>query len=107
MIEGKAEMSILKDEAPTIWAVFWLQVGGCIAIYLAILGGLYGEILWDLILQWWNDPNYSHGFLVPLFSGFLVWQRRWALRGLVLQGSWLGLVILLAGIGELVVGDLA
>lgn len=54
-----------------------------------------------------SSPKYSHGFLVPFFSGFLIWQRRGALDRLVPQGSWLGLPVLLAGIIELVLGDLA
>jgi hypothetical protein len=36
----------------------------------------------------WNDPNYSHGFLVLLFSGLLVWQQREKLKELTPQGSW-------------------
>jgi exosortase len=26
--------------------------------------------------KWWEDPQYSHGYLVPLFAGYLLWQRR-------------------------------
>jgi len=25
-----------------------------------------------LVADWWDDPNYSHGFLVPVFSAYLV-----------------------------------
>jgi exosortase len=60
----------------------------------------------DLVWQWWDDPNYSHGFVVPLFSGVLVWQRRKALAALPAEGSWIGLLLLLAGVGMLLLGDL-
>jgi len=80
-------------------------------VVLALLGllvGLYGGILRDLAWQWWDDPNYTHGFMVPLFSGFLVWQRRKQLAALPPPtGSWIGLPVLLAGVGALLLGELA
>jgi len=83
-----------------------LRTGLVVLVFLGLLGGLYGGILRDLAWQWWDDPNYTHGFLVPLFSGFLVWQRRKQLAALPPQGSWIGLPVLLAGVGALLLGDL-
>jgi exosortase len=85
----------------------WHGVGRLLLIFLALLWGLYGVVLRELVSDWWNDANYSHGFLVPVFSGFLVWQQREALRAITPRGDWLGLPILLAGIGGLVLGDVA
>jgi hypothetical protein len=45
-------------------------------ILLALLTALYASILRDLVWQWWDDSNYTHGFLVPIFSGVLLWQRQ-------------------------------
>jgi exosortase len=75
-------------------------------LIVVILALLYRSIIRDLALQWWDDPNYSHGFLVPLFSGFLVWHQRAELRALTPRGTVLGLVVLVAGILELLLGDL-
>jgi exosortase len=51
-----------------------------------------------LVAQWWNDPDYLHGFLVPVFAGYLLWQRRDMLTGLSPRGSWWGLALIaLAG----------
>src|SRR5262249_54967127 len=50
---------------------------------------------------------YSHGFLVPLFSGFVVWQRWDQLRAVRPEGSSAGLLVLIAGIGALLLGDLS
>jgi len=49
--------------------------------------------------QWWNDPNFSHGFFVPLFSAFVVWQERPRLASLTPVPSWWGLPVL--GFGTL------
>jgi exosortase len=82
------------------------RAGLIILVFLGLLAGLYGGILRDLARQWWDDPNYAHGFLVPLFSGFLVWQRRKQLAALPANGSWIGLPVLLAGVGALLLGEI-
>ena len=74
-------------------------------VCLGILSTIYWPIMRDLVWQWWDDPNYSHGFVVPLFSAFLVWSRRDELKGLVTTGHWTGLLVLLAGVAALVVGE--
>jgi exosortase len=37
---------------------------------------LYASVLKALIGDWWSDPDYGHGFLVPLFAGYVVWRQR-------------------------------
>jgi hypothetical protein len=49
---------------------------------------------------------YSHGFLVPFFSGFLIWHQRHELQAQAPRGTVLGLAVLVAGILELFLGDL-
>lgn len=46
------------------------------------------------------DSHYSHGFLVPLISGWLIWQKRDELRALKTSGSAIGLY--LAGLALLI-----
>jgi exosortase len=75
-------------------------------VLLVLLGGIYAPIFPGLFADWWNDPNYSHGFLVPLFSGYVVWQNWEQLKGLPRRGNWLGLGVLCLGIGALVLGDI-
>jgi len=81
------------------------SVVGVVLLFAALIGVLYARILPDLVLDWWDDPNYSHGFLVPLFSAFVLWQRRETIRALDVRGSWWGLPVILAGIATLVVGQ--
>lgn len=83
----------------------WARIGlGALAL-AAILGILYRGTLGDLVWQWRDDANYSHGFLVPLFSGILIWRRRHDLAALKPQGGWLGFPVLVAGVGALLLGD--
>jgi exosortase len=83
-----------------------LQLAGLLLILAVLLGAVYWKILRALGIQWWDDANYSHGFLVPLFSLYLVWQQRETLRTLPRAGSLLGVPVILAGIGALILGDL-
>ncbi len=76
------------------------------AILILMIGYLYHEILWRLALNWWSDPNFSHGFFVPAFSAFFIWQRRKQLASMPLDPSWLGLPVLLVALGLLILGVL-
>ena len=42
---------------------------------------VYWPTLYHLALIWYHDPKYSHGFLVPLFAGYLLWLRRGPVTG--------------------------
>lgn len=67
---------------------------------------LYGPTLLHLVGQWWHDPNFSHGFFVPLFSAFVIWQERHRLTEISLQPSWSGLGIMVLALLVLVVGQM-
>jgi len=40
------------------------------------------------------DSYYSHAFLIPIVSAWLIWQKRAQLKGLHPEISWLGLIII-------------
>ncbi|MFY9527977.1 MAG: exosortase [Candidatus Acidiferrales bacterium] len=80
----------------------WVQL-----LLLAIfIGMLYFRIVEQLILQWWNDPNYSHGFLIPLFSAFVLWKQRGRLTSIPAKTSWWGLAIVSSALLILIAGNL-
>jgi exosortase len=72
----------------------------------AALLWLYAPVLYRLIAQWVHDPNYSHGFFVPAFSLYVIWQERDRLRRLPLRPSWSGLLILAIAVVVLTAGTL-
>jgi len=65
---------------------------------------LYIPVLTRLVQQWWDDANYSHGFLIPFFAAFLVWERRKRLLEIPVKPSWWGIPILLGGLCVLALG---
>lgn len=98
----QSEAGVLRRESLRLPSALVWQVG----IIGAIILWLYGSILVHLCLQWWNDPNFSHGFFVPLFSVFILWRKRAHLARIPLRPSWLGFPVLTAGLCALIVGQL-
>jgi exosortase len=58
----------------------------------------YWSTLTVLAGRWSADPQYSHGFLVPVIAGVLVWLRRGRLNLSALRPCWWGLPVLLAAL---------
>ena len=75
-------------------------------LLVAVLGVLYASVLKLLVYQWYSDADYSHGFLVPLLSAYLIWQRRDKLRQVPRHPSWWGMVIVGFSLGLLFLGSL-
>ena len=75
-------------------------------VIAGLVAGLYGPVLIRMIVQWWQDPDYSHGFIVPLFVGYVLYQRRHQLRQVPLEPSNLGLPVMVGAIGFLLAGSL-
>jgi exosortase len=67
---------------------------GVLGIFAAIAWS-YSGVFVELASRWARDPDYSHGFLVPVFSAYLLWLRRAMLENMPDRGSWWGLVPLL------------
>lgn len=76
------------------------------AVLAALLLWMYLPILYHLAAQWWNDPNFSHGFFVPVFSALVIWQERSRLAAARVRPSWWGALFLVAGLCILVLGQM-
>jgi hypothetical protein len=100
---------VLQDEpqpaqaqsADPAWPPLWQTV-----VLAGLLLWLYIPVLTHLVGQWWHDPDFSHGFLVPVFSAFVIWQERSRFTGLSLRPSWWGALFLGFGMCVLIVGQL-
>lgn len=95
---GPALVSVDKS-----FARDWRWQGPIVGIFLIFL---YYRILSKLVLDWGTDANFSHGFLVPIFSIFLVWKLRHRLQTLAPRPSIFGLVGIALGLMTLIVGVL-
>ncbi len=75
--------------------------GSVIGILLCLM---YWKIAVKLVTDWYEIPDYSHGFLVPFFALFLLWDKRPKLRGMAVKPSWSGLPLLALGVLTLFFG---
>jgi exosortase len=102
--------SLLADEeertspGPLFGALFSPQNLLPFAIIVALLVAIYFRIAIKLFIDWYNIPDYSHGFLVPLFSAFLVWDKRKTLTAVKVKQSWNGIPLILLSIVVLILG---
>ncbi|MGV8048746.1 MAG: exosortase/archaeosortase family protein [Anaerolineaceae bacterium] len=55
---------------------------------------LYSHTLWELGKNCLNNPNFSHGFLVPFMVAFMIWRKRHDLLKLPVRPSQWGLLAL-------------
>jgi exosortase len=72
----------------------------------AVVGALAGGLLWcywqtlvTMADRWARDPQYSHGFLVPVFAAAVLWARRDKLAGVTWQPDPFGLPLMVGGLG--------
>lgn len=68
---------------------FWVPVAVLVIMYLPALA--------DLVADWYHDDNYSHGFLIPLVSGYLLWRKREQIAAAPKSNDTLGLVFVILG----------
>jgi exosortase len=73
-------------------------------VLLALIVALYWEIVAKLVHDWYSNPDFSHGFLVPLFSAYLIWTKREELRRTPIKQSWAGVWLVVAAILMLFLG---
>ena len=76
----------------------WIAVGLLFIVYLPILRRMFEH--------WRIDPDYSHGFLIVPLSLWFAYERKYDLEDARVQGSWLGVPVLVAGLVVLAIGEL-
>lgn len=75
-------------------------------ILSGLILALYAPVLKHLVAQWWTDPDYGHGFFVPLFSGYVLWRQRHVWTNYPIKPSNTGLGVIVAAVGLLLLGSL-
>lgn len=100
MDSGEKRGSIGPNEDSPPRRYGWLPY----AIITALLVAIYYRIAGKLVYDWYTIPDYSHGFLVPLFAGFLIWDKRKALSAIPVKPTWRGILLIVFAIILLILG---
>ena len=74
------------------------------ALIGALMAALYCRVLAKLVTDWWQIPDFSHGFLVLIFAVYLVWSKRKTLLHTRIAPSWSGVIVVALGLVVLLLG---
>jgi len=95
-------LKLLKNPEIGRWPVRqWFPV----IVLTASFFFLYGRVFLTLAEQWQSNVMYTHGFVIPLISLYLVWIQRdkWPLTKKA-SPNWFGYIMLFASLMMLLVG---
>jgi exosortase len=77
---------------------------------VVLVGGGFGILYWPVLVKlvhdWYNDDNYSHGFLIVPIAAYFVWERRARLMAATPRPTAIGLIVVLGSVATLLAGIL-
>jgi exosortase D (VPLPA-CTERM-specific) len=75
------------------------------AVLVALLA--YSGALLELAHRWGRQEEYSHGFLIPFVTAWLLWTRRDSIRANHGRPSWSGVALVFLALAIHIVGELS
>jgi len=88
------------DDSGTSSRLRWLPY----AVIALLVCVLYYRVGVKLVYDWYTLPDYSHGFLVPFFAAFLLWDKRKVISATPVRQSWYGIALVIFSIAVLILG---
>jgi exosortase len=79
------------------------MAGGLIAAGFILV---YWDVIAKLVMAWYTDDNYSHGFLIVPLALYLAWERRARFQATEIRPSVFGLVVVAGSLLLLTAGIL-
>ncbi len=76
-------------------------------VALALSFWLYWDGLAEAVLRWELQEEYSHGYLIPLVSLFILWEKRFQIAANYQHPSWWGVPIIILALVVLLVGEVS
>jgi exosortase len=86
------------------WRTSYSQLALGSTIICLLIAAVYYHVLVKLAIDWWQIPDFSHGFLVPPFAAYLVWEKRKTLRDTKIAPCWNGIAVIVLGLVVLLLG---
>ncbi len=70
-----------------------------------LVAAIYLRVVVKLVHDWYTNPDFSHGFVIPVFVAYLLWEQRERIELIPQHAAWpgvvcvtLALIVLLTGI---------
>lgn len=103
-------MSIIKEvqqEFATLkplisWPALALFGFAIFASFFLAYGGLT-----DIFFRWSRQEEYSHGYLIPLVSLYILWEKRLVIVADYKGGTWLGMPVIVAALIIAFIGEIS
>lgn len=88
MEERSGQSSIWKC-TPAFWAL--------LGIVIVLAGYAFHDTVADMLYRWNTQEEYGYGYLIPVITLFLIWQRKQQLAETGFSAAWSGLVLVVLG----------
>src|SRR6185295_10908836 len=75
--------------------------------FAALVLAIIFQNTFSLLHATWQLDEYSHGFLIPAISAYLLWTRRGQFASMPFEGSWYGVTLVALGLIVYFLGSLA
>ena len=66
-------------------------------ILAAVFVLVYSHAIATLVSDWSNDPNFSHGFLIPFVAAYMVWYKKEILKTIEIKSASIGIGVIVLG----------
>jgi exosortase len=99
-----AQSALTQTTPPGNWRVHYAHFAWGLAVICLLIAVDYYHVLVKLVIDWGQLPDFSYGFLVPLFSAYLVWEKRETLRSTIIAPCWGGIAVIALGLLVLLLG---
>lgn len=94
------------EKKPTIWKespTFWVLI----SVFLTLLGVTFLDALVEMEHIWSIKEEYGHGYILPIITLFLIWQKKDLIEKIEYKGSWLGVLVTILGFFLYYAGELS
>lgn len=91
-------MSTIPADAP-VWRIEFDRVARfkALAVTLAFCA-VFFYVIRDLMYEWQNSSDWSHGWLIPVFSAYLIHGRWEKIQKLPITHTWVGLALMIVSL---------
>lgn len=83
--------------------VGWLIIG----LILALIGIAFFQGIGEMVKLWDKREEYSHGYMIPVITLFLIWQKKELLEKKEFSGSWYGFWVCAIGLSVFLLGEVS
>lgn len=67
----------------------------------------FWEGISELVGRWDKQEEYSHGYMIPLVTAYLIWQRKDLLRTMEFTSAWAPVILVFTGLAVAVIGEIS